>query len=219
MVVDRGSPARQVPGPAERNVVREAAGVPATDRARRMGQRAVTVWLTGLSGSGKSTIARELERTLHTQGRHAFVLDGDTLRTGLNQDLGFSREDRAENVRRTAEVARVLNDAGLIAVVALISPFRGERQRARQIVGAERFVEVYVDTPLDVCEARDVKGLYAKARAGEIPEFTGISSPYRGAGRADARSARRWRAARRGCRAAAGGHPRPHRVALTANQP
>ena len=143
-----------------------------------MGQRAITVWLTGLSGSGKSTIARELERALHAQGRHAFVLDGDTLRTGLNQDLGFSREDRAENVRRTAEVARVLNDAGLIAIVALISPFRAERENARAIVGAERFVEVHVDTPLEVCEARDVKGLYAKARAGEVAEFTGISSPY-----------------------------------------
>jgi len=178
MVVDRGTPARPIAEPAARVVVAEAAAIPEADRARRMGQRSVTVWLTGLSGSGKSTIARELERTLHAQGRHAFVLDGDTLRTGLNQDLGFSREDRAENVRRTAELARVLNDAGLIAIVALISPFRDERERARQIVGAERFVEVYVDTPLEVCETRDVKGLYARARAGEIPEFTGISSPY-----------------------------------------
>ena len=178
MVVDRGTPARPVPAAAERHVRREASAIAAADRTRRMGQRAITVWLTGLSGSGKSTIARELERTLHAQGRHAFVLDGDTLRTGLNQDLGFSREDRAENVRRTAEVARVLNDAGLIAIVALISPFRAEREHARAIVGAERFVEVHVDTPLEVCEARDVKGLYAKARAGEIAEFTGISSPY-----------------------------------------
>ncbi|MGE0361299.1 MAG: adenylyl-sulfate kinase [Vicinamibacterales bacterium] len=177
MVVERGTPARR-PAAGPRIVVAEAAAVPEADRARRMGQRAVTVWLTGLSGSGKSTIARELERTLHAQGRHAFVLDGDTLRTGLNHDLGFSREDRAENVRRTAEVARVLNDAGLIAIVALISPFREERERARQIVGAGRFVEVHVDTPLEVCEARDVKGLYARARAGEVPEFTGISSPY-----------------------------------------
>jgi bifunctional enzyme CysN/CysC len=177
MVVDRGTPARRADaGP--RIVVREAPAVPDAERARRLGQRPVTVWLTGLSGSGKSTIARELERTLHAQGRHAFVLDGDTLRTGLNQDLGFSREDRAENVRRTAELARVLNDAGLVAIVALISPYRDERERARQIVGAKRFVEVYVDTPLEICEARDVKGLYARARAGEIPEFTGISSPY-----------------------------------------
>jgi bifunctional enzyme CysN/CysC len=178
MVVERGTPPRRAVDTGPRIVVRESSAVPEAERARRMGQRAVTVWLTGLSGSGKSTIARELERTLHAQGRHAFVLDGDTLRTGLNQDLGFSREDRAENVRRTAEVARVLNDAGLVAIVALISPFRDERERARAIVGAERFVEVYVDTPLEVCEARDAKGLYARARSGEIPEFTGISSPY-----------------------------------------
>jgi bifunctional enzyme CysN/CysC len=177
LVIERDGRARRTPvGP--RIVVPERAAVARDDVARRMGQRAVTVWLTGLSGSGKSTIARALERALHAQGRHAFVLDGDTLRAGLNQDLGFSREDRAENVRRTAEVARVLNDAGVIAIVALISPFREERAGARTIVGAERFVEVYVDTPLEVCEARDTKGLYAKARAGELPEFTGISSPY-----------------------------------------
>jgi adenylyl-sulfate kinase len=158
--------------------VPERSAVPRDERERRLGQRAVTVWLTGLSGSGKSTIARELERALHAQGRHAFVLDGDTLRAGLNQDLGFSRDDRAENVRRTAEVARVLNDAGVIAIAALISPFREEREGARAIVGAERFVEVHVDTALEVCEARDSKGLYARARAGELPEFTGVSSPY-----------------------------------------
>ena len=178
MIIERGGPGRRIEPGRRGPVVPEAAAVPLDQRQHRLGQRALTVWLTGLSGSGKSTIARELERTLHEQGRHAFVLDGDTLRTGLNQDLGFSREDRAENVRRTAEVARVLNDAGLIAIVALISPFRAERENARAIVGAERFVEVHVDTPLEVCEARDVKGLYAKARAGEVPEFTGISSPY-----------------------------------------
>ncbi len=178
MIVDRGAPGRRIEGGRSRTVVPETPAIPLADRQRRLGQRAVTVWLTGLSGSGKSTIARELERALHAGGRHAFVLDGDTLRTGLNQDLGFSREDRAENVRRTAEVARVLNDAGLVAIVALISPFAAERDNARAIVGAERFIEVHVDTPLDVCEARDTKGLYAKARSGEIPEFTGISSPY-----------------------------------------
>ncbi len=178
MVIERGAPGRRVEGSRDRLVVPETSGVPAVDRARRMGQRGLTVWLTGLSGSGKSTIARELERALHSEGRHAFVLDGDTLRTGLTRDLGFSREDRAENVRRTAEAARLLTDAGLVAIVSLISPFRAEREAARTIVGAERFVEVYVDTPLEVCEARDVKGLYARARSGEIPEFTGVSSPY-----------------------------------------
>jgi bifunctional enzyme CysN/CysC len=178
MVIERGAPGRRVEGSRDRLVVPETSGVPAADRARRMGQRGLTVWLTGLSGSGKSTIARELERALHAEGRHAFVLDGDTLRTGLTRDLGFSREDRAENVRRTAEAARLLTDAGLVAIVSLISPFRAERDGARTIVGADRFVEVYVDTPLEVCEARDVKGLYARARSGAIPEFTGISSPY-----------------------------------------
>ena len=131
MVIERGAPGRRVDGGRDRLVVRETPGVAAADRAARLGQRGLTVWLTGLSGSGKSTIAREFERALHAEGRHAFVLDGDTLRTGLNQDLGFSREDRAENVRRTAEVARVLNDAGLVAIVALISPFRAEREAAR----------------------------------------------------------------------------------------
>jgi bifunctional enzyme CysN/CysC len=178
MIIERGAPGRRVEGHRGRVVVPESSGVAAVERARRLGQRGLTVWLTGLSGSGKSTIARELERTLHAQGRHAFVLDGDTLRTGLNRDLGFSREDRAENVRRTAEAARLLTDAGLVTIVALISPFRVERDSARTIVGPDRFVEVHVDTPLEVCESRDVKGLYARARAGEIPEFTGISSPY-----------------------------------------
>jgi bifunctional enzyme CysN/CysC len=178
MIIERGAPGRRVDGHRGRVVVTEASGVTAVERAQRLGQRGVTVWLTGLSGSGKSTIARELEGVLHARGRHAFVLDGDTLRTGLNRDLGFSREDRAENVRRTAEAARLLCDAGLVAIVALISPFRAERDSARAIVGPDRFVEVHVDTPLEVCETRDVKGLYARARTGEIPEFTGISSPY-----------------------------------------
>ena len=138
MIIERGAPGRRVEGHRGRVVVPEASGVAAVERARRLGQRGVTVWLTGLSGSGKSTIARELERALHAQGRHAFVLDGETLRTGLNRDLGFSREDRAENVRRTAEAARLLTDAGLVAIVALISPFRAERDSARTIVGPER---------------------------------------------------------------------------------
>jgi adenylyl-sulfate kinase len=143
-----------------------------------LGQRAVTVWLTGLSGSGKSSIAQELERRLHAGGRHVYVLDGDNLRFGLNRDLTFSRADRAENIRRAAEVARLFNDAGTIVVVPIISPFKDDRDRARVVVGPDRFVEVYLSTPLAACEARDAKGLYRKARAGEIAEFTGISSPY-----------------------------------------
>jgi adenylylsulfate kinase len=138
----------------------------------------VSFWLTGLSGAGKSTIAFELEQRLKLDGRPCTVLDGDHLRYGLNRDLGFSEDDRRENVRRTAEVARLMNDAGLIVIASLISPNRSDRATARQIVGADRFIEVYVSTPLDVCEARDPKGLYRKARQGEIRQFTGVSSPY-----------------------------------------
>jgi adenylyl-sulfate kinase len=156
----------------------ELGRVSAADRARVLGQRAVTVWLTGLSGSGKSSIAREAEWRLHVAGRHVYVLDGDNIRLGLNRDLSFSRADRAENARRVAEMARILNDAGVIVVVPLISPFRADREIARRIIGEGRFCEVHVATPLDVCEERDAKGLYRRARAGEIEEFTGVSSPY-----------------------------------------
>ena len=152
--------------------------MPREARERRLAQRGLTVWLTGLSGSGKSSIARGVERVLHEQGRHAAVLDGDALRVALSRDLGFSPEDRTENIRRAAEVARLFNEAGLIVLVALISPMRADRERAREIVGAERFLEVYVSTPIEVCEGRDVKGLYPRARAGEIPAFTGVSAPY-----------------------------------------
>jgi len=138
----------------------------------------VTIWLTGLSGSGKSTIASELTTQLAQRGRPCYVLDGDVLRQGLNRDLGFSREDRAENIRRTAEVARLMNEAGVTVIVALISPFRQDRATARSTIGSDRFLEVFVDAPLAVCESRDPKGLYAKARNGQVPEFTGISSPY-----------------------------------------
>ena len=148
------------------------------DRERALQQHALTVWLTGLSGSGKSSIAERLERRLHTEGFHACRLDGDNLRLGLNRDLAFSAADRAENIRRIAEVARLFNQAGLIVLVPVIAPFQTDRQHAAEIIGADRFFEVYVDTPLEVCEERDVKGLYQKARAGEIPDFTGISSPY-----------------------------------------
>jgi bifunctional enzyme CysN/CysC len=165
-------------GTRSRHVSPERSQVAAADREALLGQRAVTVWLTGLSGAGKSTIARELEGRLHERGRHCFILDGDNLRLGLNRDLGFSRPERSENIRRIAEVGRLLNDAGIVALVPVISPFRADREGARHIIGEERFLEVYVATPIEVCEARDAKGLYEKARAGEVPEFTGISSPY-----------------------------------------
>ncbi|TPV96502.1 MAG: sulfate adenylyltransferase subunit CysN [Myxococcales bacterium FL481] len=148
------------------------------EREAKLGQSAVTIWLTGLSASGKSTIAVALERHLFEEGRIAYRLDGDNVRAGLNGDLGFSRYDRSENIRRVAEVARLFNDAGVVVVAALISPYREDRARAREIVGDSRFLEVHVDTPLEVCKTRDPKGLYAKAEAGEIPSFTGVSDRY-----------------------------------------
>jgi bifunctional enzyme CysN/CysC len=147
-------------------------------RAERLGQRPVVLWFTGLSGAGKSTIANLVEKKLHAMGRHSYLLDGDNLRHGLNKDLGFTEADRVENIRRVAEVARLMIDAGLIVLTAFISPFRAEREMARSLVGAGEFLEIYVDTPLAVAEIRDVKGLYRKARRGELSNFTGIDSPY-----------------------------------------
>ena len=147
-------------------------------RAALMQQEPMVIWLTGLSGSGKSTIANRLEARLYRQGRHTFILDGDNVRHGLNHDLGFSQTDRVENIRRVAQVARLMLDAGLIVIVSFISPFRSEREMARQVIGPDQFREVFVDTPLALAEERDPKGLYAKARRGEIKDFTGISSPY-----------------------------------------
>ena len=138
----------------------------------------LVIWFTGLSGSGKSTLAEALHAALTEKGFNAYMLDGDVLRTGLNSDLGFSKEDRRENIRRTGEVCRLLHDAGLIVIASFISPFQSDRDFVRSRIPKGEFVEVFVDTPLEVCEQRDVKGLYKKARAGEIPEFTGISSPY-----------------------------------------
>jgi adenylyl-sulfate kinase len=152
--------------------------ISAEQREKLLGQRAVTIWLTGLSAAGKSTLAFAFERRLISHGRACYVLDGDNVRQGLNADLGFSVEDRSENIRRVAEVAHLMNDAGLIAITAFISPFMADREMARQIIGEDRFVEVYVSTSLDVCESRDPKGLYAKARRSELADFTGISSPY-----------------------------------------
>jgi len=147
-------------------------------REERNGHRGLVIWLTGLSGAGKTTIATELERQLFAAGRHTYLLDGDNLRHGLCSDLNFSAESRRENIRRAGEVAALFADAGVIVIAAFISPFRADRERARQAMAAGRFVEVFVNAPLTVCEQRDVKGLYARARANQIKEFTGISAPY-----------------------------------------
>ncbi|RFU46249.1 adenylyl-sulfate kinase [Paraburkholderia sp. DHOC27] len=141
-------------------------------------QRAVTIWLTGLSGSGKSTIAYELERHLIAEGHACYVLDGDNIRHGLGSDLGFTPADRRENIRRVAHVAQLMNDAGLIVISALISPMHEDRVMAREIIGHDRFIETYLSASVDECARRDPKGLYAKARAGAIPSFTGVSAPY-----------------------------------------
>jgi bifunctional enzyme CysN/CysC len=179
MIVDRiVSKKRQDRQPVSRNIVRSHSLVSPDDRSRLLGQRGATVWLTGLSASGKSTIARQLEKQLVEQGRLCYILDGDNVRHGLNRDLGFSMDDRKENIRRIAEVAALMNDAGVIVVTAFISPYRLDRQSAREVIGDECFIEAFVDTPLEVCEARDPKGLYKKARAGEIRQFTGISDTY-----------------------------------------
>ena len=168
------------PPHASPNVVWHEAAFARADRWAALELRGATVWFTGLSGSGKSTIANELERLLVASGQPAYVLDGDNLRHGLNADLGFAAADRDENVRRVAEVARLFADAGLVALVPLISPYRHARERARRAheVAGLPFVEVFVDTPIEICEARDPKGLYRKARAGEITGFTGIDDPY-----------------------------------------
>ncbi len=166
--------------PVTENVVWHPSGVARADRWEATGGTGMTLWFTGLSGSGKSSVAVEVERQLVAAGRPAYLLDGDNLRFGLNGDLGFSAADRDENVRRVAHVARLFADAGIIALVPLISPYRAARQLARSLHEAADvpFSEVFVDTPLEICEQRDPKGLYAKARAGEITGMTGIDDPY-----------------------------------------
>lgn len=148
------------------------------DRERLNGHASKVLWFTGLSGSGKSTLANALEQQLHRRGIRTYVLDGDNVRQGLNKDLGFSESDRVENIRRIAEVSKLMMDAGIIVLTAFISPFKKDREIARQLIGEEHFFEIYLSTPLSICEARDPKGLYAKARKGNVPNMTGISSPY-----------------------------------------
>jgi bifunctional enzyme CysN/CysC len=149
-----------------------------TARARLNEQKPVLLWFTGLSGAGKSTIANSLEKKLHALGKRTFVLDGDNVRHGLNRDLGFTEGDRVENIRRVAEVSKLFIDAGLITIVSFISPFSAEREMARGLMGPDEFIEIFVDTPLEICEQRDPKGLYRKARRGELRNFTGLDSPY-----------------------------------------
>jgi adenylyl-sulfate kinase len=152
--------------------------ITAAQREQRNGHRGLVLWLTGLSGAGKTTVATELERQLFAAGKHTYLLDGDILRHGLCSDLNFSAESRRENIRRAGEVAALFADAGVIVIAAFISPFRADRERVRQCLPPGRFIEIYVNAPLDVCEKRDVKGLYAKARSGQLKEFTGVSAPY-----------------------------------------
>jgi adenylylsulfate kinase len=164
--------------PRSTNITWHEGNVSRADRERVLRQRGVTVWLTGLSGSGKSTIAVAVEHELVRRGHAAYVLDGDNIRHGLNKNLGFSPQDRTENIRRIGEVAKLFTDAGLVVLTSFISPYRADRDSVRAIMAPGDFVEAYVSATLETCESRDVKGLYAKARAGQIPEFTGISAPY-----------------------------------------
>jgi bifunctional enzyme CysN/CysC len=164
--------------PVSQHIVKSDSLVSPEMRSQLLKQKGSTIWLTGLSGSGKSTVAKELERQLMEQGHLCYILDGDNVRHGLNRDLGFSMEDRKENIRRIAEVAALMNEAGLIVITSFISPYLSDRSDARDVIGLERMIEVFVDTPLEVCEQRDPKGLYKKARSGEITQFTGVSDPY-----------------------------------------
>jgi len=160
------------------NITWHKADVTVSDREKLLNQKGAVIWFTGLSGSGKSTLANEVAGRLYERGVITYVLDGDNIRHGLNKNLGFSPEDRQENIRRIGEVARLFRDAGIIAMTAFISPYREDRDQVRALIDAGRFIEVYCECSLEICETRDPKGLYQKARAGEIREFTGISAPY-----------------------------------------
>jgi len=160
------------------NIVWHDHHVSKIERATLKGQKPCVLWFTGLSGSGKSTVANAVEAKLSAMQKHTYLLDGDNIRTGLNQGLTFSDEDRVENIRRIGEVSKLFIDAGIIVLTAFISPFQEDRDRVRKLVDADEFIEVFIDTPLEVCESRDPKGLYQKARDGKISDFTGISSPY-----------------------------------------
>jgi len=167
-----------VSDPKATNITWHGSQVQREDREKLLGQRGATVWLTGLSGSGKSTVAVAAEAELVRRGHLAYVLDGDNVRHGLNKNLGFSPDDRTENIRRISEVAKLFTEAGVLVFTSFISPYRADRDAARALFRNGDFLEVYVDADVDTCEGRDPKGLYKKARAGEIPEFTGISAPY-----------------------------------------
>ncbi len=162
----------------QENIIPHQFSISQKERRQLKGHNSFLLWFTGLSGSGKSTIANAVEKAMVSEGIHTYTLDGDNVRKGLNNNLGFSPEDRTENIRRIAEVANLMVDAGLVVLAAFVSPYQADRDNIRDILGAKNFVEIYVNTPLSECERRDVKGLYAKARAGEITNFTGIDAPY-----------------------------------------
>ena len=172
------SGSRKISQPKSSNITATISKITLSERERRNGHGGCVLWLTGLSAAGKSTVANELEAALFRRGNQVFVLDGDRVRHGLCRDLGFSPDDRQENIRRVGEVAKLFAEAGFICITAFISPYRADRDLARKIAPPGKFFEVYLNTPLDVCEQRDVKGLYARARAGEIKNFTGVSAPY-----------------------------------------
>ena len=160
------------------NIFEQKLSITKNQRSKIKKQKACVLWMTGLSGAGKSTIANALEQRLHEMGKHTYLLDGDNVRHGLSQDLGFTEDDRVENLRRIAEVSKLMVDAGLIVISAFISPFKSERDAAREIFDEDEFFEVFIDAPLEIVEQRDTKGLYKRARSGEVKHFTGISSPY-----------------------------------------